>query len=692
MEKSAALLILGITLSSLLYGTPITTGTLVDEMADMHHLTDFPAPFYKTVQFSSYDHTSSHPGGPGWFANSDGFGNEPIPNFEGIAKKPDSNGIGEYVICDVPGPGAIVRLWTARIEGNIRLYLDNNETPLYDGPAEEFFMRAYNRWLADTGLEEKPLVGTFYQRQAAYCPIPFARHCRIIWVGNARRIHFYQVQIRRYDPAAEVNTFSPADVKTYADKIQRASNILANPDAAWEYQSTLPLEKFSISVEPGQRLTALELQGPKAIERLTVSVHAPDRDLALRQTILHIENDDHLWGHVQSPVGDFFGAAPGVNPYASVPFSVAPNGTMTSRYIMPFAQKMHIVFENSGEQTVQIEGDALPMNYTWNKDASMYFCARWRIDHGMIGSGARPQDLPFLIANGAGVYVGSVSYVLNPNEVPSSGGNWWGEGDEKIFTDDDRTPSTFGTGSEDYYNYAWSSEDIFIFPYCAQPRNDGPANRGFVTNNRWHILDPLPFKQRISFYMELFPHETNKGMAYGRIGYYYARPGLMDDHVAITPEDVRKQELPKGWLPAARGAASNSVFFQFENQVQGSPSASLVEGNLWSAGNLYRWRPKNIGDEISFSVPIDESATYVLRLGTALDTQSGTISATVNNQPVTFRGDRTAVDLNDPYRVMLRCIELAPAKLPKGDSTLMLRFEGPEGKSIGLDFLWLQKK
>jgi len=44
----------------------------------------------------------------------------------------------------------------------------------------------------------------------------------------------------------------------------------------------------------------------------------------------------------------------------------------------------------------------------------------------------------------------------------------WGEGDEKVFVDDDRVPSIFGTGSEDYFNYSWSSPDIFAFPYCGQ--------------------------------------------------------------------------------------------------------------------------------------------------------------------------------------------------------------------------------
>ena len=117
--------------------------------------------------------------------------------------------------------------------------------------------------------------------------------------------------------------------------------------------------------------------------------------------------------------------------------------------------------------------------------------------------------MPYLIAQGQGVYVGTTTLLMNPNPVPTPYGNWWGEGDEKIFVDNEPRPSTFGTGSEDYYNYAWSSPDIFIFPYCAQPRNDGPANRGFVTNNRWHVLDALPF-ERAEHDARLMPTEVNR--------------------------------------------------------------------------------------------------------------------------------------------------------------------------------------
>jgi len=101
----------------------ITTGSLFEEMIDMIALAKFPNLEFRMVQYSSFDHRSTLPGGPDWFANADGFGGEPIPNFEKILKEPDESGIGEYLMADVKGPGAIVRLWTASISGKLQVYL-----------------------------------------------------------------------------------------------------------------------------------------------------------------------------------------------------------------------------------------------------------------------------------------------------------------------------------------------------------------------------------------------------------------------------------------------------------------------------------------------------------------------------------------------------------------------------------------
>jgi hypothetical protein len=75
-------------------GSPITTGTLLREMADLERLARWPDPVYRTVQFSSYDRRSTTPEAPGWFSNADGFGREPIPGFLKVLREPDNTGLG----------------------------------------------------------------------------------------------------------------------------------------------------------------------------------------------------------------------------------------------------------------------------------------------------------------------------------------------------------------------------------------------------------------------------------------------------------------------------------------------------------------------------------------------------------------------------------------------------------------------
>ena len=69
-------------------------------------------------------------------------------------------------------------------------------------------------------------------------------------------------------------------------------------------------------------------------------------------------------------------------------------------------------------------------------------------------------------------------------------GGWWGEGDDKFFVDGEKFPSSFGTGSEDYFGYAWSSPVLFQHAYHNQTHNDG-GSKGHVSANRWHIPDAV---------------------------------------------------------------------------------------------------------------------------------------------------------------------------------------------------------
>jgi hypothetical protein len=282
--------------------------------------------------------------------------------------------------------------------------------------------------------------------------------------------------------------------------------------------------------------------------------------------------------------------------------------------------------------------------------------------------------------------------MLNPTDVPTPGGGWWGEGDEKIFVDGDVAPSTYGTGSEDYYNYAWSIPDIFGFAYCGQPRNDGPGNRGFVTNHRWHILDSLPFRERLAFYMELWPHRRVPGYSYARLSYYYARPGAIDDHLPITPEDVRPLEMPQ-WRPLAEGGARGSVFIEAEEVVPAgtNPQAGTVStGSLYSGGRMLQWSPGGPGEALSFPFTVPADGRYVAGVCALLSGDSGRVRLWVDNR--SSDEEATLADLAAPSRRMLRRIEGHPLDLAAGGHTLHVEFLGEPGQIVGIDFLWVQRR
>ncbi len=673
----------------------ITTATLFREMADLHLLTSLPDPPFRMKQYSSFDHRSRVPGGPDWFANADGFGGEPIPNFEQVLREPGEDKIGEYLIADVESPGAIVRLWSAAISGEIRLYLDGEREPVFEGPAIDFFHRTLDSYPQIEGLDRESLEKTVYQRDASYAPIPFGRSMRLEWTGDLETIHFYQVQVRLYEPGTRVQTFSPPDLAAYSETIDEVTRALSDPDENLRVRSEEESRTIEAVLGPGTVQEVLTLEGPKALERLILKLDAQDLDRALRQTLLHIRCDGHPWGQVQSPVGDFFGAAPGINPYRSLPFSVFPDGTMVCRFIMPFARSMTILLENRGEQSVAVRGEALPLPFEWDEGSSLHFRARWRADHELIASNQDVQDLPFLLAHGQGLYVGTTSFLLNPNEVPTPYGNWWGEGDEKVFVDDEAQPSIFGTGSEDYYNYSWSSPDIFFFPYCGQPRNDGPGNRGFVTNYRWHILDPIPFSRNIRFFMELFSHERTPGLSYARIAYHYARAGITDDHLAIMPEDLRHLELPDGWQPAARMGARNSLIHHAEDLIRERKNTEFLKGRLWAGGTILNWNPLTEGEAKAFDLPIEENGTYRIHITAALTPRSGRFAVRLDGEALILRSKKEHVDLHRPHRTLLRNFTLQDRELTQGRHTLVLEYlgapPGVERAEIGIDFIWIQK-
>jgi len=668
----------------------VTQGSLFDEMISLSRLSSARGTNYRAVQFSSYDRRSVSPCDSTWFANEDCFGGEPIPGFEKVLIAPDSSGRGTYLICDVSGPGVIQRFWTAGISGTVRVFLDSPDELLYEGSAEDFFRKPAETLTGDNDLAKH--THSFYQFDASYFPVPFSKRFRMEWTGNTSDIHFYHVGLRLYNKGQNVESFSRENFIKYRSAMIRTDSLLRNPDnrpAGKRYSSV----NETITLESGEKALLMNLEGPSVITRFKVKINAVNPENALRQAVLRIWFDETENAQVNSPLGDFFAAAPGINPYESLPFSVLTDSTMMCRFEMPFRENAKIAVENYSSGKIEINAEAIVAPFRWKEGESMHFHAGWSMDHGLTTSelDSRASDIPYLIAGGRGRIAGAAALIHNPSSVPTSWGNWWGEGDEKIFIDRDTFPSFFGTGSEDYFNYSWSSSEIFSYPYCGQPRNDGPGNRGYVSNYRWHIADDIPFGEKVKFYMELKHHGRVEGFSYGRIIHFYLLPG--DNNLpAMFSENDLKEIRYDPWLPEAFKGSAGWSFVQAEELVSGTEDICIEKDNFWAGSGVLKWKPAHHQDILKLNIH-SSGEVRETRIGLTLthDPQSGRLVFRLNGKPVRFSGSDT-LDISTRSGRLLENHFSSPLSLRKGLNELEISMPGADGGKIAkIDFVWLRE-
>jgi len=677
--------------------TTVDFSYLLSRMYDLNALARLPDHPHKIVQFSSYDRRSVSPDKENWYSNSDGFGNEPIPGVLKSLGAPDKDGVGLYLLAEADGPGAIVRSWSASMGGVIDVYLDNARKPIYSGPASDFLVRRSQIFLSQAGVDIQ-CGDAFRQQDADYMPIPFKKSLRVIWTGKINSTHFYHLEVQLYDKKVKVKTFDPIkDLVDSKDLMLKAVEKLTDPscdlkeepfvvDAAIEPKATWKWETPSKEKSGAISNFAIELPSGVSISD------------ACRGVLLRIAFDGAHEAQVEAPLGDFFGTGPGIHPFNSLPMSMTENRIMTCRFIMPFCKKAEISLLNTTNDTVKLKASITVAPWSWD-DRSLHFRAKWRTINN-VNPKAGPFDVPYIFARGQGRFVGAATMIANPTTVPHPYGSWWGEGDEKIFVDDESFPSFFGTGSEDYYNYSWSRPDLFDHPYCGQPLDSGPGNGGYCSNHRWHINDSIPFMKNFAFYMELWPHNPKEGLCYSSIAYLYARPGAIDDHRRIQASELIIPIIPS-MAPLSEYGSRNSVFFHFEEMdltVEGGDTSFTKGQPCESRGRLFSWSAKE-KDRLKTDITIIKAGDFSINLTAAHWLESGAVRILLDNQPLIVDnlggaslgkiGEQKLV-LKSPYARRLLSTRFKPMKLSAGEHELVIECLAPG--LFGMDYIWIQKR
>ena len=503
----------------------VTVVSLLEEMTTRKNLTYFPLKTYTHKQFSSYNRESVSPEKEGWFANYD---------MSHFIRVEENSGRREFVLFDADGPGAIVRWWMTFYKaqnGTIRVYIDNDTTPVIKGMPREVLsgVTIARDPLAQSVQEGAPIgeEGRDYDHNF-YVPLPFSGHCKITYECDVleRRFEnegtpvpggywwpdvFYNIGYRAYAKDVKVKSVTRDALENARYQFLVAEEkLLLNPD---KFVNTTGFEEI---ITPGDSVAVVFNETGRAINMLAIEIQSDNMNQALRSTVISGSFDGlrTLW----VPVGEFFGTG-----YSSVNHrtwmnQADTNGKMISYWVMPFRDSCVLSIINYGKDRVLIRGAAGVEDYKWRPE-SMYFGASWHEYHNINSRDEKgsPYDLNFIDIKGKGLYAGDQVTLFNNTY------QWWGEGDEKIFVDGETFPSSFGTGSEDYYGYSFGRQEPFSHPFISQPVGTGNMSWGPTVNMRLRSLDAIPFSKSISSNIELW-HWASVRMNYALTTFYYIMP------------------------------------------------------------------------------------------------------------------------------------------------------------------------
>lgn len=576
---------------------PITFHSLVADTIDLDRLYGKTASAYRAAQASSYDRASTTADkGESWFANADAGQFIRTENHDGRM---------EYVMADLKGPGVITRIWSANPTARVRFYFDGSERPLISEKLADLLSGK----VAPFG---DPFAYVSARGWNLYAPIPYAESLKITVDDtdeNGAKHLYYHVGYRTYPTGTVVQTYSPGDAAGAKAELDKAAAVLKNPDALVA-PSAFDLRRTTL-LPAGQETSLIENEGSGTIRELRFQIldvdGKPESEYAnlpwtdphrihniLRNLVLVIRCDKV--STVRVPLADFFLVAGGMNTYQTLPLEVTADGILICRFPMPFKSMFQLSLVNFSELPVLIHS-AARLGPKPKADDFYYFYSQWIPEK----DSTRPmRDMECLNVKGEGRLVGTAMHVGNPTPA------WWGEGDEKIFIDGEPFPSFFGTGTEDFYGYAWCDPTPFARPYNAQPRADGPGNRGHTEVARFFILDPIPFTKTIQFNLEMW-HWAEVTACYDRTTYWYANLR----HAAPRPFDLTLLKLtdypkPKPVEGAIEGENLKVVVHQGgEIEKQGGFWELSGERQLW-------WHHPKPGDKLAVEIPVPTDGKYEL--------------------------------------------------------------------------------
>lgn len=243
----------------------------------------------------------------------------------------------------------------------------------------------------------------------------------------------------------------------------------------------------------GTELQLADIEGPGTIRHIWMTLDATPT--LLRGLVIRVWWDGQAHPSIEAPVGDFFGFAHGhTEAFQTAVHSVGERYGMNIWLPMPFTRRARITVSNETDQSPSLY---YQVDYTVG-DGHTADVGRLHTLFRRENPTTKGKDFEILPERqGKGRYIGAVLGIRTHK------GDWWGEGEVKMYLDDDRELATIvGTGSEDYIGLSYGMQQTpFLYHGATLTRPaDGISARdvpGEVSMYRWHLPDPVYWNERI---------------------------------------------------------------------------------------------------------------------------------------------------------------------------------------------------
>jgi len=313
-------------------------------------------------------------------------------------------------------------------------------------------------------------------------------------------------------------------------------------------------------IPPGGTHAMADLAGSGCVRHIWMTLSSPEIRYP-RRSVLRMRWDGADTPCVEAPTGDFFGVGHGLTPeFWSLPLTMSPRSGRgwNCFWPMPFNEHALIEITNEGDQPLVCYFYVDWEEYDAPQPDIALFHAQWRSQRPTDGWGKtgspmtsaereefwkRPNldgagNYVILEASGRGHYVGCN---LNIDVLERQQFDWYGEGDDMIWIDGELVLR--GTGTEDYFNTAWSPTREFCTPYHGITVYSGSADWPWSGKNsmyRWHIEDPVHFRESIQVTIE-HGHANDLTNDYSSTAYWYQT----HPHAPALPLPPVSDRLPR---------------------------------------------------------------------------------------------------------------------------------------------------